>query len=288
MTRIYPIVLLAVLPLLAACSSGLDRKLDGSSEKSFESSLAAIKKSAKPEEITRLDEALLVLAISDVSIGYEGGIVGALQKIAARSPEQLAEQLMPVVHGMTGRQVIGAGQKRKKDEAERQRVRVDGEIAELRKLREEKASTKGALAGIEVIAPTLRFNSVGPEKMSVMDFKVRNGTDSGLSNLYLRGSVAEMPGNKVLYADDIKYKLADEPLLPGVTKELRLPHAGRGKWNAPEIWGRENLLFTIEVVNAENLQGMKLAASFTIKDGERLAALEKVRQSLDNMLVENK
>ena len=89
-----------------------------------------------------------------------------------------------------------------------------------------------------------------------------------------------------MFSDDIKYKLADEPLLPGVTKSLRLPHSGRGKWNAPEIWGKDNLVFTVEVVNAENLQGQKLAASFTHKDGERLLALENIRQALDKILAE--
>ena len=286
MNRMLTIVIAGVALLLTACSSGLDRKLDGLSEKSFETSLAEMKKSAKPDEIARLNDALLTLAISDVSIGYEGGIVGALQKISARSPEQLADQLMPLVNGKTGREIIAAGQKRKKDEAGRQLANVDRERAQLRKMSDEKDSTRSALAPIEVLEPTLRFNSVGPEKMSVMDFKVKNGTVFGLTYLYLRGTVAESVGNKVLFSDDIKYRLADEPLLPGVTKSLRLPHSGRGKWNAAEIWGKDNLVFTVEVVNAENLQGQKLAGSFTHKDGERLLALEKTRQALDNVLAE--
>ncbi|MEP7157685.1 MAG: DUF6694 family lipoprotein, partial [Betaproteobacteria bacterium] len=219
MKRIFAIAvrggIAAVFLTLAACSSGLDRKLDGTSESAFETSLAAMKKSAKPEDITRLDEALMALAVTDVSIGYEGGIVGALQKISARSPEQMADQLMPLVNGMTGRDIIAAGMKRRKDEATKQGVKVDREIAVLKKMNDDKTSTKAVLAPIEVLEPTLRFNSVGPEKMSVMDFKVKNGTETGLSYLYLRGTVMEPVTNKVLFSDDIKYKLADEPLLPG-------------------------------------------------------------------------
>ena len=97
MKRILAIAFAAMTLLLSACTSGLDRKLDGTSEKSFESSLEAMKKSAKPEEIAHLDDALLVLAITDVSIGYEGGIVGALRKISTRSPEQLADQFSDLV-----------------------------------------------------------------------------------------------------------------------------------------------------------------------------------------------
>ena len=68
------VLAIVALLALAACTSGLDRKFDGSSEQKFETSLEAMKKSAKPEEIAALDDALLVLAITNVSIGYEGGI----------------------------------------------------------------------------------------------------------------------------------------------------------------------------------------------------------------------
>ena len=286
MKKIVALGITLAIAMLSGCSSGLDRKFDGTSEKGFESSLADMKKSAKPDEVARLDDALLALAVTDVSIGYEGGIVGALRKISARSPEQLADVLMPIVNGKTGRDIIAAGLKRKADEATRQAGNVDRELAQLRKLREEKSSTNAALAPIQVLEPTLRFNSVGPEKMSVMDFKIRNGADTGLTYLYLRATVAEPAGGKVLFSDDVKYKLADEPLLPGNTKAMRLPYSGHGKWNAPEIWGKDNLVFTIDVVNAENLQGQKLAAAFTHKDSERLATLENTRTALDKILAE--
>ena len=156
------ILCLIIAVLLAACSSGLDRKLDGTSEKLFDASLASMKKSAKPDEVARLDDALLVLAISNVSIGFEGGILGAMKKILrTKSPEQLAEQLMPVVDGMTGREIIKAGQKRKKDEAMKQLASADIEMAKLLKLREENTSTKGIFAPIQILEPTLRFNSIG-------------------------------------------------------------------------------------------------------------------------------
>ena len=116
MKKIVALGITLAIAMLAGCSSGLDRKFDGTSEKGFESSLADMKKSAKPDEVARLDDALLALAVTDVSIGYEGGIVGALRKISARSPEQLADVLMPIVNGKTGRDIIAAGRKRKADE----------------------------------------------------------------------------------------------------------------------------------------------------------------------------
>ena len=281
------ILSLLIVFTLTACSSGLDGKLDGSSEKAFETSLARMKKSARPDDVARLDDALLVLAISNVSIGFEGGIVGALKKISvASSPEQLADQLMPIINGMSGREIIKAGQKRKTEEAAKQLARIEIEVSQLTKLRDEKASTKGILAPIQILEASLRFNSIGPQKMSVMDFKVKNGSDVALTYLYLRGTVTEAGSKKVLFSDDINYKLSAEPLQPNETKALRLPNSTHGKWNAPEIWGKENLGFSIEVVNAENLAGQRLAASFTHKDNERLATLEANKQALTKMIAE--
>ncbi len=272
---------------LAACTSGLDRKIDGSTEKSFDTSLANMKKSAKAEDIARLDDALLVLAISNVSIGFEGGILGAMKKISgSKSPEQLADQLMSIIDGMTGREIIKAGQKRKKDEATKQLAKVETEIAKLTALREEYAGTRGILAPIRILEPALRFNSVGSQKMSVMTFTISNGSDIGLTYLYLRGTVTDAATGKALFSDDINYKLSAAPLLPGESKTLRLPNSAPGKWNAADIWDRENLAFNIAVVNAENLAGQKLAASFTQKDVERVALLEANKQALTQMLAE--
>jgi hypothetical protein len=273
------------LLLMAACSSGLDRKIDGSSEAKFESSLAAMKKGAKPEDIASLDDALMVLAVSDVSIGYEGGILGALAKLSrSKSPEQLAEQLMPLVGGKTGREIIEAGQKRKHAEAAKQLAATLREIADLNQVRDESSAKRGALEGIEVLEPALRFSSVGPEKMSILDFKVKNASAVGLTYLFMRGTVTEFGTNRMLVSEDINYKLSESPLLPGETKTLRLPTSTRGKWNSPEVWGKDNLMFRIDIINAEDLGGRKLTTAFTAKDAARLATLEANKVALDEML----
>ena len=280
------ILCMIVVLMLTACSSGLDRKLDGSSEQAFVASLGSMKKSSKPDEAARLDEALLMLAVADVSIGYEDGILGAFNKLASsKTPEQLADALMPLVNGKTGRELIAAGQKRKKSEAARQLVKVDKELTQLRKARDERVAAKGVLETIQVLEPALRFNSIASQRTSLIEFKVKNGTALPLSYLYLRGAVAEPTGDKLLFADDINYKLS-ESLPPGEAKMIRLPNMDPGKWNALEIWGRDNLVFTVEVVNAESQPGQKLAAAFSHRDAQRLATLEKDKPLLEKMAAE--
>ena len=268
---------------LVACSSGLDRKIDGTTEKTFETSLATIKKSATADEVARLDDALLVLAISNVSIGFEGGILGAFRKISAQHPEQLGYQLALVVDSMTGREVIKSGQKRKEDEIAKQLDRIETELVKLTKQRDEYANTKGILAPIRIVEPRLRFSSAGSQKMSAIDFTVDNSSDIAVTYLFLRGTVAEKATGKVLFTDDINYKLSAAPLMQGESKTLRLPHTTPDKWNAPAIWGNENIVFSIVVVNAENLAGQKLATAFTQKDMGRMTALEDDKVALTQM-----
>ncbi|MBL8521292.1 MAG: hypothetical protein JNK75_11540 [Betaproteobacteria bacterium] len=279
------LLLAALLLALAACSKGLDRKIDGSSEAKFESTLADIKKKATPEEVTQLDQALIALAVTDVSIGYEGGILMAFQKLASsRSPEQLAASLMGTVDGKTGREVVDMGRQRLKAEGSKQMAAGDKEITLLKQMRDENLAKRGALEGIEVLDATIRFSAVGPERMSVIDFKVRNGSQTGLSHLYLRGTATEPGTGKVLATQDFNYKLSESPLLPGDIKSIRLPQAPRSKWNQTEVWGKDNLGFAVEVVNAENLSGQKLTTAFTSKDQSRLDQLEANRKALGALI----
>ena len=215
MKRILAIVLAAIILLLSACTSGLDRKLDGSSEKSFESSLEAMKKSAKPDEIARLDDALLVLAITDVSIGYEGGIIGALQKISTRSPEQLTEQLMPLVHGRTGREVIAAGQKRKKDEAGRQLANVDRETAQL--------MVRAALTGHLVFSSLHTNDAPGA---------IHRLVDLGVESYLIAPTLAGVVGQRLVrqLCPDCRRPIADPE---EVLKKFRLKPVGE---LPPQLW----------------------------------------------------
>lgn len=276
-------IAIAVLAL-AGCTKGLDRKFNGSSESAFEQSLAEIRKNSSAEDTARLDEALHVLAVSDVSIGYEGGILGAYRKLARGGPEQHAAVLARVVDGKTGREVLELGKARLKSEGAKQLAAGDKEIALLKQMRDENAAKKGALDGIEVLDATLRFSSVGPEKLSVLDFKVRNGSATGLSHLYLRGTASEAASGKVLASDDFNYKLSESPLLAGDIKAIRLPQGARSKWNSPEVWGKDNLAVKVEVVNADDLAGKKLTTAYTSKDAARLALLESNKAALTAMI----
>ena len=276
-----------VVVLLAGCGGGLDRKLDGSSETAYRLSLAKIHQSAKPDETERLDRALLTLAISDVSIGYEGGILGALAKISATPAEQLGGEalqcLLPLVNGRTGYEVIAAGTRRQKEQAEKQLARVDRDIVQLKKAREDKTASQGLLDQIEISAPRLSYTGSGTNRIAMIEFSVHNATETPLAQLGLRGTVTAPDHPQPWISEDINYKLSGV-LAPGESKDIRLPNGSPGKWNTPELWAREDRILKIDVVNALTATGASLVASFTHKDEEQLALLEKQRPELQRML----
>ncbi|MDX2218868.1 MAG: DUF6694 family lipoprotein [Burkholderiales bacterium] len=267
---------------LAACSSGLDQKVDASSDAALSASLANIRNGAKPEEYEALEAALRVLAVTDVSIGYEGGIVGALEKLKNQPVAQLRDRFEPLVQGKSGRTIIAAASGRKKAQAGRELPLVEQELATLAKLGAAREAGKTILDKIEIQLPRFGYQPTPTGKLAMLEFKVTNNTDQTLTSLFLRGSAIDPGSQKVLFVDDINYKLP-AGLAPAETKDIRLPYSQPGKWNSPEIAQRNEVELGIEVVNAEIRPGVKIVAHFTHKDAERLARLEVQKPILEAM-----
>ena len=253
-------ILLALSLALAACSGGLDQKLDGSSVAAFRTSLNKVRNSVSDEDRKQLDDSLRVLAVSDVSIGFEGGILPAVDKLRSTPLTELAEPLMPEVNGRTGREVVAAAKVRMKEQAERQL----------------------ASAKVEILDPRIAILGSDAQRMAVLDFKVMNGSEEVLASLFLRASVTGADG-KVLMTDEFTYK-ASPPLAAGQVREVRLPSSSPNKWNSPELAKQAQLGLQLQVENAATAAGSKLAASFTQKDADRLALLEKQKPVLEALV----
>jgi hypothetical protein len=264
---------------LASCSGGLDQKLDGTSEAAYKATLEKARKVLSEKDRKELEEALRVLAISDVSIGFEGGILGAMQKMQGKPAEGLGDAILAQVNGKTGREVVAAAAERRKAQAERQLLAVKAEAAALKKARAEKETAKDFLAKIEVQEPRIAIMGEGVQRMAILDFKVANGSEETLSSLFLRASVTDADG-KVLMTDEFTYK-ASPPIAMQQTREVRLPSSTPGKWNSPELAKQAQLGLKMHVENASTAAGSKLATSFTQKDADRLALLEKQQPQLE-------
>ena len=265
-------LVIAVL-LLAGCSRGLDHRVDGSSEAGYRASLAKIRKASSDSDMKRLEDAIRVLAVTDVSIGFEGGILGALRKLEGKPVESLAEFVMTQVDGRTGREILAEADKRKRDQAEKQLAAVEAEMARLKKAKAEKEAAKDFLAKIQIAEPRIAVTGTGAGRTGILDFKVVNGSEEALASLFLRAAVTGSEG-RVLLADEFNYR-ASPPIGVGQTREVRLPSSAPNKWNSPELAQHVELGLQLQVENAVTTGGSRLAASFTAKDADRLALLER-------------
>lgn len=264
---------------LASCSGGLDQKLDGTSEAAYKATLEKARKGLSERDRKELDDALRALAVSDVSIGFEGGIYGAMEKMQPKSAESLGDVILPQVNGKTGREIVAAATARRKEQAEKQLLKQKVEIAALRKAKAEKETTKDFLAKIEIQEPRIAILGSGTQRTAILDFKVANGSEEVLSSLFLRASVTGAEG-KVLMTDEFTYR-ASPPIAAAQTRDVRLPSSGANKWNSPELASQTQLGLALQVENASTAAGSKLAASFTQKDADRLALLEKQQPQLE-------
>lgn len=277
-----PVLLWSLCLLLAACSRGLDQKIDASSDEALANSLANIRKSASATEVAALESALRVLAVSNMSIGYEGGIVGALEKLESQPVAGLRDRFESAVQGKSGKSIIDAARQRKKEQAARDLPLVEQELSKLTKLGNEREAGKAVLEQIVIQLPRFGYQPTPTGKLAMLEFKVSNNTDKKLTSLFLRGSAIDPGSQQVLFVDDINYKLP-AGLAPGETKDIRLPYSQPDKWNAPELARRTEIELGIEVVNAETAPGVKLVAHFTHKDAQRLTQLERMKPLLENM-----
>ncbi len=267
--------------LLAACGGGLDQKFDATSEAAYRASLEKIRKGSSAETVRQLEDALRILAISDVSIGFEGGSLGALEKMRGKTPESLADVLLAQVSGKSGREVIAAAAARTKEQADKQLAASKAEIATLKKARTEKDAAREFLSKVEIQEPRIAILGSGAQRMGVLDFKVANGSEETLASLFLRASVTGAEG-KVLMTDEFTYR-ASPPIAASQTRAVRLPSSAPNKWNSPELAKESQLGLKLHVENASTAAGSKLATSFTRKDEERLAFLEKQQPRLEAM-----
>ncbi len=273
------VVAFALALALSACTRGLDYKVDGSSEAAFKSSVQKIRDSASGEDVQLLEESIRVLAVPDMQIGFEGGILGAMEKMRAKNLESIAEIVLPQVNGKSGREIVSAAQKRMRDQARKQLAVQDAELDKLRKARAEKDSAREFLARIEILDPRLAVVGVSPMRSAILDFKVRNGSEEALASLFLRASVTGA-NNEVLLTDEFTYR-ASPPIAADQVREVRLPSSSPSKWNTPQLAGQATLSLKLQVENAATSAGTKLATSFTQMDEARLALLEKQKPELE-------
>ena len=264
---------------LAGCTQPLDTKIDGSSQAAYEKSLTAIKVKLTPEETTKFEEALQVVAFSEV-MPKDGNLFSMLA--AFKDPEALKAKMLQAVNGKTPREVISMAANKIKERAKEELKSVTSEIAELEKRKTGAGKAKELLAKI-VVTDAKFYWSSGFLPHPIIDFKVANNTGVPLARLYFHG-VVSTPGRAIPWVeDDFNYEVSGG-LENAESKHLTLSPNQFSEWGKRETQERKDLVMTIAVVNAEGADKTKLADEFNKEAEARLSKLRVMKVELEQKL----
>lgn len=160
---------------------------------------------------------------------------------------------------------------------------VKKEIADLERRKTEAQRQASALSGIAISEAKYGWSKSDFMSEPVIEFRIKNATGKALTRIYFHGKVTT-PGRTVPWVDeDFNYTIQGG-LESGEEKHLSLAPNQFGPWGSAELKKRDDLVFAMTVVNAEDASGSKLVEDFDKSDEDHLADLRKKQSDLESKL----
>ena len=241
--------------------------IDTTTDELMKSTLQEVRESLAEPDKDRFDEALNILAFSQVDMKsiISGGAAGAAN---------IENKMKESIHGKTAQQIIAAAERIKLERGARERTQAIAKIQELNEKAEAAFFAKTQLEKFEVLRS--RFYQEEQEysgKQPIIEITVKNGTSSAISRVYFEGTVASQDRSVPWHKDTFNYSISGG-LEPGEEQSWRLApnmFSDWGKVNAPK-----DAIFTVEVLKVDGADGKSLYSTtdFTERDKERLEKLK--------------
>jgi len=259
---IKPSVLAAVLEVCTGCSAPA---VDSGSDKSFESSLSAVRESVSPERRAAFDQAVLTIAMEDVS--PERIFAGAL------TPGSMSTEMKVQLSGKTADEILAEADRIAEDRRAQQRKATLKEIAALQQERDDALSTAAELEKFEVLRA--RFsktrNVLGMAEPRIL-LRVRNGTQHALSRAYFTGSIVS-PGRSIPWlTGNFNYQIPGG-LEPGEEATWSLSPDAFSSWGSVEAPPDAGLNVTVVRLDGPDGKALFSTREFTAEDVARLESL---------------
>lgn len=256
MKKLLPIIL--VIFLLIGCGSGMNRKIDASSQEKLKQSLELIKKELKADEYEKFQLAYRTVMFSNLGIG--NNVFEALSKLS-ESLKQDDPKLFGNIDGKTPKQIIdmAIGQ-------------TDKQIKELERKKAVAEASKANLVKITISNPKYSMRQNYFISQPIIDFTVTNNSGKPLSRIYYHGTLTT-PGRSVPWIDEDFNNEISGGLENGESKHLVLQPNMFSPWTNKEAGSRKDTVFTITIVNAEDASKKNLAEDFGKTEQNQLKAL---------------
>lgn len=262
-------ILVAILAVLVSGCG--DKKVDSSTDEKFKSSIEIVKNSLPDEKKQEFEEAVKVLAFSEVGNLFE----------AAANPEGVQRKIKDKLHGKTAEEIISEGNliiaERKKKEREQAVIEIEetkAKIAELENKKSEAEKAKENLQLFKVVRSRLYFQKSLYRDEAVIELTVKNETPHAISRAYFNGVLAS-PGRSVPWVQDsFNYKISGG-LEPGEEVTWKLSPNMFGEWSkAPK--DRNDTVLTVTVTRIDGSDEKPIYDSeFSERDESKIVELNK-------------
>jgi hypothetical protein len=272
------IVLIALVALVTGCG---EKKVDSSSDEKFKESIEAVKNSLSTEEKKQFEEAVQVMAFSEIGNLFE----------AAANSEEMQRKIKDKLNGKTADEIIAEGNRiiaerkiKEREQAVSEIEETQKKIAELKQKQADTEKAKERLKQFNVVRSRFYFQKDSFVEEGVIELTVKNETKYAVSRAYFQG-VLSSPGRSVPWVkDSFAYKIAGG-IEPGEQATWKLSTMFTfGEWsNAPK--DRKDMVLTVTVTRIDGADEKPIFDSeFSEFDKERLDELNQRLAELEKVL----
>jgi len=260
------IVLIMLVALVTGCEK---KKVDSSSDEKFKKSIEAVKNSLSVEKKKRFEEAVQVMAFSEIGNIFE----------AAANPDGVQRKIKDKLNGKTADEIIAEGNRiiterkiKEQEQAISEIEETQKKIVELKQKQAGAEKTKESLKQFNIVRSRFYFQKNSYTEEAVIELTVKNETKHAISRVYFQG-VLSSPGRSVPWVEDsFNYKISGG-IESGEQVTWKLSPNMFGEWsNAPK--DRKDMILTVTVTRIDGADGKPIFdLEFSEFDKERLDEL---------------
>lgn len=261
-------IALAGVVLLAISVAGCSKPtIDASSDEAMKESVQKVRESLPESKRTEFDEAIQVLAFSQIDL--------ATIMAGGASSASIEAKLKGALGGKTAEEIINEASRVKAERQAREREQALSEIQELENKRIDYEKSKDELKKFEVLRSRFRFQEqrfMG--KQPIIELTVKNGTSSPISRAYFKGVIASPNRSVPWLKDEFNYSIKGG-LEPGEEASWTLAPNMFSDWGKVEAPADAVFTVTVEQLDGPDGESLFSTLDFDEDDERRLAELKR-------------
>ncbi len=267
--RIIPkIAGFVLVTLLIGCEEKV-RAIDTSTDESMERTTNQIRESLTSNRLEEFDEALEILALSQINL--EGVFSGAFA-----DPTVVERRVKEMLHGRTADEIIAEADRILLERQAKEREQALAEIEELQSEKEAAELARIELLKFEVLRSRFykREREFGrPEP--IIELTVRNGTSDAVSRAYFEGTIAS-PNRSVPWLQETFNYSISGGLEPGEEASWTLVPNSFSDWGTVDA--PEDAIFTVTAYKIDGADGVALYAADEFSEFDQIRLDELLEQ----------